>query len=154
MPLRITFPCNTRDKGKVLFQPHLKLIPGSYNSKEKRCHWILAVTDVHKWTADKLEACTALQHKTHGTGDLASAFVSRNLPQSSQYATAAGEARFPTLSTVSMQFLGRDLDKVHCFKELSRGRGERSPCGSDRGQPIWLISAQTNKQSLLCNLTW
>lgn len=45
----------------------------------------------------------------------------------------------------SMQFPGRDLDKVHCFKELRRGRRERSLHCSDQGQPIWLISAESNK---------
>lgn len=53
-----------------------------------------------------------------------------------------------------MQFPSRDLDKVHCFKELRRGRGERSWHCSDQGQPIWLISAESNKQSFLCSLTW
>lgn len=44
-----------------------------------------------------------------------------------------------------MQFPGRDLDKVHCVRELRRGRGERSLHCSDQGQPIWLISAESNK---------
>lgn len=35
------------------------------------------------------------------------------------------------------------------FKELRRGRGERSLHCSDQGQPIWLISAE----DFLCNLT-
>lgn len=147
--------CNAWDKGKLLFQPCLKLISGSCNSKEKGFHWILAIMGVHKWTAGKLEAYTALWCKTLGTEEtLASTFLCRNLPQLGQYPTATGEPRFPIPSTVTMQFLGSDLDKVQCFMQLSKGRRERSQCCSDQGQPIWLISAQTNKQSLLCNLTW
>lgn len=55
---------NAWDKGIVLLQPHSKLIPESCNPRKKGLHWILATTDVHKWTASNLEACTALLHKT------------------------------------------------------------------------------------------
>lgn len=126
---------NTWDKGRVSFQPRWKLIPGSCSSKEKGFHWILAITDVHKLTGDKLQACKTLQHSSRNRGDLPSNVIKRNLSESSHCPTAAGEARFPPPSSGSMQFPGRDLNKVHCFKELRGEEGKGLCLAQTKGSP-------------------
>lgn len=88
-----------------------------------------------------------VQHssKTHGIQDTCQVISLIETFQNQASVQVARGARFPTPSRGSMQFPGRDLDKVHCFKELTREGGERSLHCSDQGQPIWLISAESNK---------